>query len=138
MIKSQNCVYCGIKIKKSQNADDGRSVEHMIPQIAVSKTRTNAQGDFHVCRKCNTKKSRIDELFGLISRINSPNENGDIAVSKLAKMAGKGNNAVLKMIKSVKKTTEGIQLKLPFNGEDIYEYGVFLTKGNILKNMEVY
>ncbi|HDM8172434.1 TPA: hypothetical protein P0E23_005104 [Vibrio harveyi] len=133
MIRNQNCVYCGIKIKKSQNADDGRSVEHMIPQIAVSKKRTNAQGDFHVCRKCNTEKSKIDELFGLVSRINSPGENGKEAVSKLAKMAGKGNKAILNMIANAQEAPGGFQIKLPFKGEDIYKYGVFLTKGEYFK-----
>ena len=52
MIKNHSCVYCGRVVKKSKNTDEGRSVEHLIPQIAVSIKRTNAKGDFHVCRGC--------------------------------------------------------------------------------------
>ncbi|PSB79842.1 hypothetical protein [Photobacterium damselae] len=133
MIKNQNCVYCGIAVKKSVNSDAGRSVEHLIPQIAVSKKRTNAKGDFHVCRKCNTEKSKIDELFGLISRINTPGDGGMEAISKLAKMYGKRNKAITRMIDSARNHPDGMELKLPFKGEDIYKYGVFLTKGEYFK-----
>lgn len=133
MIKNNSCVYCGKEIKKSKNNDDGRSVEHLIPQIAVSKRRTNAQGDFHVCRKCNTEKSKIDELFGLLSRINTPGDGGLDAISKLAKMVGKKNKAVLSIIDSATKHPDGMEIKLPFKGEDIYKYGLFLTKGEYFK-----
>ncbi|MEM5505174.1 hypothetical protein WNY81_09945 [Shewanella frigidimarina] len=133
MIKNNDCVYCGIAIKKSVNSDNGRSVEHLIPQIAVSKKRTNANGDFHVCRKCNTEKSKIDELFGLLSRVNTPGEGGIEAVSKLSKMFGKRNKAITKMIDSARNNPNGIELNLPFKGEDVYKYGVFLTKGEFFK-----
>ena len=133
MIKNQNCVYCGIAVKKSVNLDCGRSVEHLIPQIAVSKKRTNAKGDFHVCRKCNSDKSKIDELFGLLSRINTPGEGGLEALSKLAKLYGKRNKAITSMIDSGRSHSDGVEVKLPFKGEDIYKYGVFLTKGEYFK-----
>tara|TARA_R110001583_G_scaffold81459_3_gene217333 strand:+ start:51 stop:788 length:738 start_codon:yes stop_codon:yes gene_type:complete len=133
MIKNKNCVYCGKEVRKSKNADDGRSVEHLIPQIAVSKKRTNAQGDFHVCRKCNTEKSKIDELFGLLSRINTPDSGGREVISKLAKMVGKKNKAVFSMLDSATRHPDGVEVKLPFKGEDIYKYGVFLTKGEYFK-----
>lgn len=126
-------MYCGIVVKKSVNSDDGRSVEHLIPQIAVSKQRTNAKGDFHVCRKCNTEKSKIDELFGLISRINTRGNGGVEAISKLAKMYGKRNKAITRMIDSGRNHPDGMELKLPFKGGDIYKYGVFLTKGEYFK-----
>lgn len=133
MIKNKNCVYCGKEVRKSKNSDDGRSVEHLIPQIAVSKTRTNAKGDFHVCRKCNSEKSKIDELFGLLSRINAPGSSGREAISKLAKMVGKKNKTVLSMLDSATKHPDGMEVKLPFKGEDIYKYGLFLTKGEYFK-----
>lgn len=133
MIKNKNCVYCGKEVRRSKNKDDGRSVEHLIPQIAVSKPRTNAQGDFHVCRKCNTEKSKIDELFGLLSRINTSGSGGREAISKLAKMIGKKNKALLSMMDSAIKHPGRMQMKLPFKGEDIYDYGLFLTKGEYFK-----
>jgi hypothetical protein len=133
MRKSELCVYCGIKIRKSNNSDSGRSVEHMIPQCAVSIKRSNAKGDFHVCRKCNTQKSQIDDLFGILSRVNLSNESGKEAGLKLAKMASKGNKRVLAMMDNAKKKDEGVVIRLPFKGEDIYKYGVFLTKGEYFK-----
>ena len=136
MIKNHSCVYCGRVVKKSKNTDEGRSVEHLIPQIAVSIKRTNAKGDFHVCRGCNTEKSKIDELFGLISRINTPGCGGEEAISKLANMYGKRNKAVLSMMESGNEHPEGVEVKLPFKGEDIYKYGVFLTKGEYFKKHE--
>lgn len=138
MIKNKNCVYCGGEVRKSKNADSGRPVEHLIPQIAVSKKRTNAQGDFHVCRKCNTEKSKIDELFGLLSRINTPGSGGKEALSKLRNMVGKKNKTLLSMMDSATKHPDGMEIKLPFNGEDIYKYGVFLTKGEHFKKMVFY
>lgn len=136
MIRNHSCVYCGKAIKKSRNTDDGRSVEHLIPQIAVSIIRTKAKGDFHVCRGCNTEKSKIDELFGLISRINTPGNGGEEAISKLAQMFGKRNKAVLSMMESANEHPEGVEVKLPFKGGDIYKYGVFLTKGEYFKKHE--
>ena len=133
MIKNKNCVYCGKEVRKSKNNDDGRSVEHLIPQIAVSKKRTNAQGDFYVCRKCNTEKSKIDELLGLLSRINTTGDGGREAISKLAKMVGKKNKAVLSMMDCATKHPDGMEIKLLFKGEDIYKYGLFLTKGEYFK-----
>lgn len=136
MIKNHSCVYCGRAVKKSKNTDEGRSVEHLIPQSAVSIVRTNAKGDFHVCRGCNTEKSKIDGLFGLISRINTSGSGGEEAISKLAKMFGKRNKAVLSMMESSNEHPEGVEVKLPFKGEDIYKYGVFLTKGEYFKRHE--
>lgn len=133
MIKNSNCVYCGIEIKKSKNSGDGRSVEHLIPQSAVSKKRSNAQGDFYVCRKCNTEKSKIDALFGLLSRINTPGSGGLEAAEKLARMAGKGNKTLINMFNSHQKKAGGYEIQLPFKGKDIYNYGVFLTKGEYFK-----
>jgi len=105
----------------------------MIPQSAVSKKRTNAQGDFHVCRKCNTEKSKIDDLFGLLSRINLTGESGEEAIAKLARMLSKGDKRIIAMLESAKQSPQGVEVRLPLKGEDVYKYGVFLTKGEYFK-----
>ena len=43
-------------------------------------------------------------------------------------MYGKRNKAITRMIDGAHSHLEGMELKLPFKGEDIYKYGVFLTK----------
>lgn len=133
MIKSHICVYCSIQIKKSKNSDFGRSVEHMIPQAAVNISRTNAQGDFHVCRKCNSEKSKIDALFGLVSRLNSSKKSAQEAAIKLSSMAKKGNKTVIRMMDTAEMKGDIVNVTLPFKGDDIYKYGVFLTKGEFFK-----
>ncbi len=133
MIKSKYCVYCGITIRKSNNAPDGRSVEHLIPNSAVSKKRTNAKGDFNVCRGCNTQKSKIDQLFGLLSRISAKGGGGDEAITEISKLYKKNDKRIRRMIDSASDFRGGKNLKLPFKGEDIYDYGVFLTKGQYFK-----
>ncbi|MBV7316071.1 HNH endonuclease [Shewanella sp. NIFS-20-20] len=130
MIKTNSCVYCGIQIRKARNTDDARSVEHMIPESAVSISR---KGDFHVCRKCNTEKSKIDALFGLISRTTSTGDGAIEAANKLGRMAAKGDKAVINMIQTAKNSNGRFEVSLPFKGEDIYKYGVFLTKGEYFK-----
>ena len=130
MKKSNNCVYCGTKLIKSMNNSNSKSVEHMIPQIAVTINRDKSEGDFHVCRECNSDKSKLDEMFGLLSRLCN---NLDKEAVKKIKSRLKNNKKFINMFACAKRVEEGYSIKIPMTGKDIYKYGVYLTKGEYYK-----
>ncbi|MDN3685541.1 hypothetical protein QW180_26245 [Vibrio sinaloensis] len=102
--------------------------------MLLAKKEQMLKATFTYAENATLKKSKIDELFGLISRINTPGEGGMEAISKLAKMYGKRNKAITRMIDSARNHPDGMELKLPFKGEDIYKYGVFpYQRGIFLK-----
>lgn len=131
MKESSHCVYCGQPIFRSENQSNSRSAEHLIPNIATTKKRTNAEADFPVCRKCNSDKSKMDELIGLFSRLSNVDEE---AAGKIRKRLDKGHPVYTKTMQSAMQTDKGVQVNIPINGKDVYKYGAYLTKGEYFKN----
>ena len=73
MIENEICAYCRTPIVRAENQPNSRSVEHMIPNAFITRKRKNGEGDFYVCRQCNSRKSHIDNLLGKTSKMQSPN-----------------------------------------------------------------
>lgn len=130
MRESTHCVYCGILMNRITNHPHCRTVEHMIPQVSVSFKRTNGEGDFHVCKKCNGDKSRTDEVLGVICRMVSEHPVGSIdAVHRFHKALGRKDTKFIQAIRSVKPLDEGASITLPLTARELHRYGTWLGKG---------
>ena len=68
MIRNSVCPYCRKPMVKAENKENSRSVEHLIPNAALTRKRMNDEGDFYACRKCNSRKSHIDYVLGTIAK----------------------------------------------------------------------
>lgn len=130
MRESTHCVYCGILMNRIVNHPHSRTVEHMIPQVSVSFKRTNGEGDFHVCKKCNADKSRIDEVLGVICRMVSEHPVGSIdAVHSFHKALGRKDSKFIQAIRSIKPLEVGASITLPLTAREYHRYGSWLGKG---------
>ena len=84
------------------NDPHSRTVEHMIPQVSVSIKRTNGEGDFHVCKKCNSEKSRIDEVLGVICRMVGEHKDGSFdAIKRFHKALARNDSKFIRAFESV-------------------------------------
>lgn len=134
MIENEICAYCRTPIVRAENQPNSRSVEHMIPNAFITRKRKNDEGDFYVCRQCNSRKSHIDNLLGKTSKMQSPNT--EIASSTLKKVSADSSNTkgrFMDMINSSKSTAVGVEMTLPICGSELVEYIEFLGKGQYLK-----
>jgi len=71
MIYNTLCAYCRVKLNNKENHPNSQSVEHLIPNSLTLTKRNNKHGDFYVCKKCNSHKSKMDNLIGNISKFQS-------------------------------------------------------------------
>ncbi|MCF5910532.1 MAG: HNH endonuclease [Shewanella sp.] len=134
MIENKICPYCGKEMIKAENQDNSRSVEHLIPNAVLIKKRDKSQGDFYACRKCNTKKSKVDELIGIVTKIQS--YDSMLAIESASKLVQKTNypsRRYVKMIQSRDIKYKYVEFDMPFSGEEIIEYLIFLGKGLFFK-----
>ncbi|EOX8700898.1 hypothetical protein [Klebsiella pneumoniae] len=112
------------------NDPHSRTVEHMIPQVSVSIKRTNGEGDFHVCKKCNSEKSRIDEVLGVICRMVGEHKDGSFdAIKRFHKALARNDSKFIRAFESVESGIKGTSIRLPLAAEEIYRYGIWLGKG---------
>ena len=105
---STHCVYCGVLMNRIVNDPHSRTVEHMIPQVSVSIKRTNGEGDFHVCKKCNSEKSRIDEVLGVICRMVGEHKDGSFdAIKRFHKALARNDSKFIRAFESVESGIKG-------------------------------
>ncbi len=127
---STHCVYCGILMNRIVNDPHSRTVEHMIPQVSVSFRRTNGEGDFHVCKKCNSDKSRTDEILGVICRMVGEHPEGSFdAINSFHKALARKDSRFIKAFESVSYVGNKASILLPLTASEIYRYGEWLGKG---------
>lgn len=130
MRESACCVYCGTQMNRIENHPQCRTVEHMIPQVSVSFRRTNGEGDFHVCRKCNSDKSRTDEVLGIMCRMAGEHQEGSFdALSRFKKAIARNDSKFLEAYRSARKDDGGASISIPLTGSECYRYGTWLGKG---------
>ncbi|WP_326490892.1 hypothetical protein, partial [Lelliottia amnigena] len=130
MRASTHCIYCGVLMNRIVNDPHSRTVEHMIPQISVSIRRTNGEGDFHACKKCNSEKSRIDEIIGVICRMVGEHPEGSLdAINNFHKALARNDSRFKQAFQSVNRSQYGPSITLPLTAKEIYRYGIWLGKG---------
>ncbi|WP_244316533.1 hypothetical protein [Kosakonia arachidis] len=112
------------------NDPHSRTVEHMIPQVSVSIHRTNGEGDFHACKKCNSEKSRVDEILGVICRMVGDNTDGSFdAINNFHKALSRKDSRFKQAFQSVSHSQRGTSITLPLTAKELYRYGTWLGKG---------
>ena len=140
MITNSICPYCSIEMIKAENMPCSRSVEHLVPNTALTRKRNNGEGDFYACRKCNSEKGTLDEIFGLIARCQS--NDSELASQALIRAFTKRNNVpkrLWEMYDSAVEVGENIEAKMPAYGQELIDYATFLGKGlYFLKHQRVF
>lgn len=107
----------------------------MIPNTSLTRKRSKGDGDFLVCRKCNSHKSNMDYVIGVIAKSQSSDRN--LAVESLIRASTKtdGREKIfLDMIRTaVQKNDGNIHLKIPVHADDLIAYMQYLGKGQYFK-----
>jgi hypothetical protein len=118
----------------SENDSLSRSVEHFIPNVLLTRRRGKGDGDFYACRTCNSTKSDMDYVLGVLSK--SQCEDEDIIVDTMWKALDdtKRNTRFIDMILSGCELRDGkVVMKLPVSGREVAEYSDYLAKGQYFK-----
>lgn len=68
MIRNSVCPYCRKLMVTAENQPLSRSVEHLIPNAALRTNRNKGEGDFYACRACNSSKSEMDYVLGVLAK----------------------------------------------------------------------
>lgn len=118
---------------KAENNDLSKSVEHMIPNAALTQKRGKGEGDFYACRKCNARKSNIDYVLGII--VKSQSKISDLSLQSMwnALDDTKRNKRFIDMILSAQQHGDNVSLPLPIKPTELAEYVDFLAKGQYFK-----
>lgn len=134
MIFNKLCAYCRVEMNRTPNHRHGRSVEHMIPNASSIIKRNNGEGDFYVCRECNSNKSDIDELLGITTRLGLEGDSPRGDVIKFTERVNKGINKFIRTIKSVKNEGPFTSISIPIAPRKAINYFEFFGKGQYLIN----
>lgn len=115
---------------KGENLSNCRSVEHLVPNTALTHKRNNGEGDFYACRKCNCAKGVLDEIFGLIARCQS--DDSELAAKALIRAFTKRKsvpNRLWEMYYSAKEVNGHVEANMPVYGRELLDYATFFGKG---------
>lgn len=139
MLNSEICVYCGVTLNEIHNHMSSKTIEHMIPNVSLTVKRNRGEGDFHVCKSCNSEKSRLDELIGLICRMTGDNKEGAfLAAEKFRNAVERKDKLFVHAMNSIKPYGVGATIAIPLTIKDISKYGKWLAKGQyFLKRNEM-
>lgn len=140
MIDNDICPYCRKPMIKAENQSNSRSVEHLIPNAVLTRKRKNDEGDFYACRTCNSRKSNIDYVLGVVAKSQSVNEK--LALDTLTEAISKNKNKgrakrFTQMVRSAEAVPGGISMEIPIKGEELIEYIHFLGKGQFFKANDI-
>lgn len=135
MIRNEICAYCGVRLTELHNAASKSSIEHMIPNTALSRAnrRNKGDGDFMACTKCNQRKSKMDYIFGLIAKLQTKNVCiAEAAVSDILQRPNEYGR-VSRMLNTAKFNGSEFNMTMPCSASDLDEYFTFLGKGQYFK-----
>lgn len=138
MIYNDICGYCGVPLVVAENMLNGRSVEHLIANAAITITRKNDEGDFYACRECNSKKSHIDSLLGKVAKMQSADES--LAAQTLIEAItsdSKSSKRFVEIFLRAKEQIDHVELDLPIDAKELIKYIGFLGKGQYFKENHI-
>ncbi|CTP83300.1 hypothetical protein A6R71_16640 [Xanthomonas translucens pv. arrhenatheri] len=137
MITNEVCPYCLVIMVKAENLDNSRSVEHLIPNAALTRKRKNDEGDFYACRRCNSQKSKVDEVIGAMAKAQSADS--ELAASALIKLVTRHESLparYARMLDSAQPDLDGVHVDMPLTGPELIQYLTFLGKGAYFKKFK--
>jgi hypothetical protein len=133
MLNNETCPYCRARMNKKENDPLCKSVEHMIPNVALTRKRDKGEGDFYACRRCNISKSNIDYVLGIIAKGQS--NDSELAITSIQKALDdpKRNKRFIDMLSTAESHGQDILMKMPFDSVELSNYMDFLAKGQYFK-----
>jgi hypothetical protein len=134
MLRNAVCPYCSTALVEAENQPDSRSVEHLIPNTALSKPRTKRDGDFFACRKCNSRKGHIDYVLGVVAKAQS--EDSELAAHALISAVTSDDGRAQRFIQMAAEATEtphGALMNIPIFAQELLEYISFLGRGQYFR-----
>jgi len=107
----------------------------MIPNAILTQPRDKSAGDFYACRRCNSAKSKIDYVLAVVAKAQSIDD--ELAADTLIKAILRQDNTserFVRMVRTAEEHSDGVHMKIPINGQDLYDYLCFLAKGQHFKS----
>jgi hypothetical protein len=127
--------YCSTALVEAENRPESRSIEHLIPNTALSRPRTKRDGDFFACRKCNGRKSHIDYVLSIIA--NAQSADSDLAANTLISAITSDDGRAQRfnqMAAEAKDTSDGgAMMNIPVFAQELLEYISFLGRGQYFR-----
>ena len=135
MLRNSLCPYCGVLMVKGENLKHGRSVEHLIPNVVLRHKRSNGQGDFYACRRCNGDKSHMDYVLAVIAKSQAHDDHfaAQTLIDAVTEGDGRRASRFIDMIRDVEETPRGAEMTLPLSGNELLKYMEYLGKGQYFK-----
>jgi hypothetical protein len=135
VLRNDLCPYCSTALVEAENQPNSRSVEHLIPNAALSKPRTRRDGDFFACRECNARKGHIDCVLSVIAKSQAANSDfaAEALISAISTDDGRSRRFI-RMAAEAQETFEGgAVMNIPIFAEELLEYISFLGRGQYFR-----
>jgi hypothetical protein len=119
---------------KAENMPTSRSVEHLVPNTVLRHKRKNDEGDFYACRQCNSRKSHIDYILSVVTKIQAAD--ADFAAESLIRAVTKDEKSSVRfvgMIAGANQVGGEVHVEIPISGHELLEYIYFLGKGQYFR-----
>src|SRR5690606_26256312 len=97
----------------------------------------NDEGDFYACRRCNSQKSKVDEIIGAMAKAQSADD--ELAAAALIKLVARHEQLparYVRMLDSARPSRDGVHVDMPLTGPELIQYLSFLGKGVYLKKFK--
>jgi hypothetical protein len=134
MLTNVLCPYCSVQLIKAENQPNSRSVEHLVPNTVLRTKRKNDEGDFFACRRCNSRKSHIDYVLGVVVKSQSRDpEFAAAALTRAIDKEGGSSERFVQMIAQAKPGIDEVLMDIPISGNELLEYVHFLGKGQYFR-----
>ena len=129
------CPYCQTVLIDSENKFNSRSVEHLIPNTVLTVARTKRDEDFFACRRCNSAKSHIDYVLGVVAK--SQSANAQVASTALLSAVnsndGRAERFIQMAVDAVETSDGGAVALIPIDGEELLQYMSYLGRGQYFR-----
>lgn len=137
MLHNLLCPYCCVEMVHAENLPNSRSVEHLVPNTVLRHKRNNGAGDFYACRKCNSRKSHIDYVLGVVtkSQADDPQFAADSIIRAVTK-DGQSSQRFVEMVANAWEVGDEIHMEIPISGYELIEYIHYLGKGQYFKKRQ--
>lgn len=133
--RNRLCPYCQIVLIDSENEPNSRSMEHLIPNTVLTVKRTERDGDFFACRRCNSAKSHIDYVLGVVAKAQSAN--AQVATGALLSAVNSSDGRAKRFIQMAAEAVEtpdgGAVALIPIDGKELLDYMSYLGRGQYFR-----
>ena len=129
------CPYCWTTLTAAGNEPTSRTLEHLVPNTILTSPRTRRNADFFACKRCNSRKSHIDYILGVVAKAQSSNERlaSDALLSAVNNDHGRAQRFIQMAAEAIETPDGGAVAIVPIVGEELLEYIGFLGRGQYFR-----